>query len=243
MKYKLQKERVTALKTIILPDGRELTYELTRKRVKNINFRAKEDGVVYVSANTRATVSEIERFLTERADFFFKAFERLRSREEKSEINTSAVFWLGREYPVRTVMNSRELAVIDEKEIRVFTRLADDTEYVLSLVRKAVSERFVRLCEELNAQVREELSRRGYTPPPTRITIKDMSTRWGSCSYTRGHISLNIRLAAYPRETVLSVLWHEYAHYWHHDHSKNFYKFLLDLYPEYFKWNDLLKAK
>lgn len=211
--------------------------------MRNINFRAKEDGIVYVSANSRATVTQIENFLKERADFFFGAFERLKKREEKSAINTSSVNWLGKEYPVRIIRNARETAVLDESECRVFTRLCDDADYVLTLIRRAVSERFCALCGELNRQVRDELTRAGLTPPPTRVTIKDMSSRWGSCSYTRGHISVNIRLAAYPRQTVLSVFWHEYAHYWHHDHSKRFYDFLLRFYPEYYKWNDLLKGE
>lgn len=224
-----------------MPSGQTLTYELTRKRVKNINFRAKEDGIVYVSANSRATVAQIEKFLTERADFFLAGFERLKKRGERSEINASSVNWLGKTYPVRAIANSRECAVIDENEIRVFTRMTDDPEYILSLVQKAVSARFCALLNDLNSEVREKLEKSGLTPPPTQITVKDMSSRWGSCSYTRGHISMNIRLAAYPRQTVLSVLWHEYAHYWHHDHSKNFYAFLLKFYPEYYKWNDLLK--
>lgn len=220
-----------------------LTYELVRKRVKNVNFRAKDDGIVYVSANSRVSVKEVERFLTERADFFFGAFERLRAREKRSEINTETVNWLGQEYPVRIIHNARECAVLDEIECRVFTRLGGDGEYVLSLIRRAVADRFAMLCRGLNEEVRAELMRRGLTPPPTHITIKDMKSRWGSCSYTRGHISINIRLAAYPQETVLSVFWHEYAHYWHHDHSQRFYDFLLDMYPDYFRWNDLLKEK
>lgn len=231
------------LKYITLPDGRTLTYELVRKRVKNVNFRAKDDGIVYVSANSRVSVKEVERFLTERADFFFGAFERLRAREKRSEVNTETVNWLGQEYPVRIIHNARECAVLDEIECRVFTRLGGDAEYVLSLIQRAVADRFAALCRELNEEVRAELQRNGLTPPPTQITIKDMKTRWGSCSYAKGHISINIRLAAYPRETVLSVFWHEYAHYWHHDHSKRFYDFLLRLYPDYYRWNDLLKEK
>lgn len=229
------------MKTITLVSGKTLTYELTRKRVKNINFRPKEDGVVYVSANSRATVREIERYLADRAEFFFKAFEKLWEREKKSNINTRSVSWLGREYPVRIIHNARELALFDESECRVFTRLGDDAEYVLALIQKAVSKRFAELCRELDSEVREELSRSGLTPPKTLITIKDMKSRWGSCSYTRGHISINSRLAAYPRGTVKAVFWHEYAHYWHHDHSAAFYDFLREHYPEYFKCHDFLK--
>lgn len=230
------------MKTITLPDGQTLTYELTRKRVKNVNFRAKEDGIVHVSANPRVTVREIENFLIQRADFFLDAFDKLRERENKSSVNTESVNWLGREYPVRIIQNAREIAVFDETECRVFTREKDNNEYILLLIQRAVNERFLELCREINAEVRAELAENDLSAPPTQITIKDMKTRWGSCSYTRGHISINIRLAAYPRETVKSVFWHEYAHYWHHDHSRAFYAFLERYYPEYYKWNNLLKG-
>ncbi len=228
------------MKTLKLGGGRELTYELTRKSVKNINFRVKADGIVYVSASRAVPVGRIEELLAERADFLLNAAERLRERDNRNEIENS-VRWLGREYPIRIIQGARETALLEQGECRVFTRHGDDWEYVGRLIRQAQAARFAELCRELDAEVRRELSAAGLTPPPTRISIKDMSSRWGSCSYTRGHISINFRLAAYPRETVLSVFWHEYAHYWHHDHSARFYAFVKRFFPEYDKWNGLLK--
>ena len=229
------------MEIIRLPDGRELRYELTRKRVKNINFRAKENGIISVSASAKVSKRHIEQCIIERADFFFDAFERLKSRERVSEISTKSIRWLGKELPVRVVLNSREIAVLDEDECRVFTR-DEASENVLRLIESAVAQRFKAVCAELNAQVRNELQSRGLKPPAAEITIKDMKSRWGSCSYTRGHISINLRLAAYPRDTVLSVFWHEYAHFWHHDHSDKFYRFLLEMFPEYHKHNNILKT-
>ncbi len=228
------------IRTVKLPDGRELNYALTRKSVKNINFRPKPDGIIYVSANSRASIAEIERFITERAEYFFRAFEEMRAREESREIRTDSVRWLGRDYPVRVIENSRECAVFDEDECRVFTRHPDE-ENIVSLIERAVRLSFCALLTDLNKEVRRVLEEKGFPPPPTQITVKDMRSRWGSNSYTRGHISINIRLAPFPRETILSVLWHEYAHYRYHDHSKRFYDFLLKMYPDYYKWNDLLK--
>ncbi len=228
------------MKTLELGGGRELTYELTRKSVKNINFRVKADGIVYVSASRAVPVGRIEELLAERADFLLNAAERLRERDNRNEIENS-VRWLGREYPIRIIQGARETALLEQDECRVFTRHGDDREYVGRLIRQAQAARFSELCRELDTEVRRELSAAGLAPPPTRIFIKDMSSRWGSCSYTRGHISVNFRLAAYPRETVLSVLWHEYAHYWHHDHSARFYAFVKRFFPEYDRWNGLLK--
>lgn len=226
------------MNTVKLPDGREIRYELTRKRVKNVNMRVKADGVVYVSANTRVSVKRIEEILTERAEFIFRAAEQLKSRDERSEITAENLRWLGKEYPVRVIRNLSERVALEENELRVFTAHPEEAQEML---KQWVSERFSELITELNDEVRGALQDAGLTPPPTRISIKDMKTRWGSCSYTRGHISINVRLMAYPRETVLSVLWHEYAHYWHHDHSARFYSFVERFYPEYRRWNGLLK--
>ncbi len=228
------------MKTVRLPDGREISYELTRKRVKNINFRAREDGIVAVSANSGVSVKQIEDFLVQRADFFLKAFEQIQKRARENNKNARIVRYLGRDYPVRVIENSREIAVIDDNECRVFTKSADE-DYIAQLREQAVLTRFAVLCRELDSEVREHLREKGLTPPPTRISIKDMKSRWGSCSYTRGHISINSRLAAFPRETILSVFYHEYAHYWHHDHSNNFYRFLLEIYPDYYAHNSVLK--
>lgn len=228
------------MKTIKLPNGREISYELTRKRVKNINFRAREDGIVAVSANSRVTVRQIEEFLVQRADFFFKAFEQLQKRARENNTNSRLVRYLGRDFPVRVIENSREIAVLDENECRVFTKSADEN-YIAVLVKKAIITRFAALCRELDSEVRERLREKGFEPPPTRISIKEMKSRWGSCSYTRGHISINSRLAAFPRDTILSVFYHEYAHYWHHDHSNKFYSFLLEIYPDYYVHNSVLK--
>lgn len=224
--------------TLKFPDGSEVLYELTRKPVKNINLRVKEDGSLRISASPRVSVRRIEQFIIDEQDFIRRAQQRIRSRNEHSDIRADVFRWLGREYPVRVISSSRECAVLEQNEMRVFTRFPERAE---ELLRKWNADNFVELCRTLNSEVREALISSGLTPPPTVITIKDMKSRWGSCTPAKGHISLNIRLAPYPRQTVLSVVWHEYAHYWHHDHSERFYAFLDEHFPEYRQWNSLLK--
>lgn len=228
------------MKTLTFPDGSEIIYELTRKPVRNINLRVKEDGTLRISANSRVSVKRIEDFIISEQDFIRRATARLAQRRSESEITHDRLRWLGREYPVHIISSSRECAVLEQEEIRVFTR-HPEPEHIQFLLRSFLADSFTQLCRELNDEVRSALISRGLAPPPTQITIKDMKSRWGSCTWTKGHISINFRLAAYPRETVLSVFWHEYAHYWHHDHSERFYAFLDKHFPEYHKWNSLLK--
>lgn len=222
------------------PDGSGIYYELTRKPVKNINLRVKEDGSLRISANSRISLARIEAFIISEQAFIQKAIARINERAGQTPLSAEKVIWLGKEYPVRIISSSRECAVLEPQEIRVFTRRTSPQD-IAGLLQHWLSDSFAKLCRELDSEVRSALISRGLTPPPTVVTIKDMKSRWGSCAWSRGHISINIRLAAYPRQTVLSVFWHEYSHYWHHDHSERFYAFLIGNFPEYRKWNGILK--
>ncbi len=228
------------MKTLKFPDGSEIQYELTRKPVRNINLRVKEDGTLRISANSRVSAARIEEFIISEQGFISRALDRIKARSEKSASTAELLKWLGAEYPVRVFSSSRECAVLEQQEMRVFTR-DPQPEHVQKMLRGWLAENFTQLCRELNDEVRRSLEESGLKPPPTRIAIKDMKSRWGSCTWAKGHISINFRLYAYPRDTVLSVFWHEYAHYWHHDHSARFYAFLEEHYPEYRRWNSLLK--
>lgn len=227
------------MNTLKFPDGSEISYELIRKPVKNLNLRVKEDGTLRISANSRISLRRIEEFIISQQAFIMRAVSRFRERAAENEISDH-MRWLGQDYPVRVIQNSRECAVLEQDEFRVFTRVPGE-EHVRRLLEVWLCENFTQLCRELNEEVRSSLVRSGLTPPPTLITIKDMKSRWGSCAWAKGHISINLRLAAYPRNTVLSVFWHEYAHFWHHDHSPRFYAFLQEHCPDYRRWNSLLK--
>lgn len=69
---------------------RKITYELTRKKVKNINLRIKPDGTVHVSASTAVTIAVIERFIRERADFILGAIDKFNAKNENRKPFLSA---------------------------------------------------------------------------------------------------------------------------------------------------------
>ena len=63
----------------ILPDG-SITYELYRKRVKNMNLRVTTSGVVRVSAFPRVPLGMIEEFICRHRAFIEKALQNRKSR-------------------------------------------------------------------------------------------------------------------------------------------------------------------
>ena len=73
-----------------------------------------------------------------------------------------------------------------------------------------------------------------------RITIRKQKTRWGSCS-SRRNLNFNCLLMLAPPEVLDSVVVHELCHLKEMNHSERFYKEVLRVYPEYWKWHGWLK--
>jgi predicted metal-dependent hydrolase len=65
-----------------------------------------------------------------------------------------------------------------------------------------------------------------------RITIRDTSTRWGSCS-SSGTISFSYRLILAELPIIDYVLIHELAHITHPHHRLSFWARVGEFYPEY----------
>ena len=70
-----------------------------------------------------------------------------------------------------------------------------------------------------------------YELPYTRLTVRRMRTRWGSCS-SKNNISLNSALVFLSDELLEYVCLHELVHTVHKDHSAAFWNALVVISPE-----------
>ncbi|MDD4200455.1 MAG: M48 family metallopeptidase [Eubacteriales bacterium] len=75
---------------------------------------------------------------------------------------------------------------------------------------------------------------------PGRITIRCQKSKWGSCS-GKGNLNFNCLLLMAPMEVMDAILVHELCHLKEMNHSPQFYKEVLQVYPEYRRWHRWLK--
>ena len=90
---------------------------------------------------------------------------------------------------------------------------------------------YIRLAKEMLPRRTAFWSERmGLTP--TQIRITSAQRRFGSCS-SEGHICYSWRLMQYPPEAIDYVVVHELCHRLHMDHSREFWKEVGRVLPDY----------
>ena len=140
-----------------------------------------------------------------------------------------------------------------DREIREFLSKHEkwiETHLAKSEARKRELEKVPKLSpEELQALANEALrvipQRAAHYAPLVgvtygRITIRNQRTKWGSCS-AKGNLNFNCLLMLTPPEVIDSVVVHELCHLKEMNHSDRFYREVLKVFPDYWKWTRWLK--
>lgn len=189
-------------------------------RARRITLRVSGvDGKVTLTLPTRVKTAEALAFAEEKADW-------LRSHlENKADIIRIEH---GSELPIRGVQHivaqgaGRKIAIENGQILvpgpadRVGTRLGASLKAMARDTLAAASDRFA-----------QDLGR-----TYSRLTLRDTTSRWGSCT-AQGGLMYSWRLILAPPTVLDYVAAHEVAHLAEMNHSQAFWTLVKDLYPEY----------
>jgi predicted metal-dependent hydrolase len=228
----------------IVLNGREIAYELVRKNVKNINLRIRSDGSVYLSANEKIPLSTITGFLYKKTDFILAAldkYEELRKYADgkRSYLSGESFRYLGKELRLIVSQGKND---IESDGVYLYLTVADISD--TDAKRKLVEKWFDKQCRELFPKIINEIYPifRKYDVPEPKLTIREMTSRWGSCQPKSGIITLNKRLIETPRSCIEYVVMHEFIHFRQPNHSKHFYDLLSTLMPDWRARKNILES-
>lgn len=209
----------------------DIAYELTKKRVKNGNLRVHPDGSVHVSIPQRSPLAFADELVRQRAGWITRARERLAAHRPAVPASGGTFRLFGE--TCRLELLPGKPARLERNDDRLCGTLPDpaDTAAVIALLRRFVEQtcrpvfeasldRMLTLAAPLN------LSR-------PELHMRWMTSRWGSCTMTKGKITLNWALAGAAPADIDAVMLHELVHLRHPDHSAAFYRTLYALMPDY----------
>lgn len=217
-------------------DGTNISYTLEYKPVKNLNLRVRKNGSIYVSANESVSPQKVDEFVLRRASYIFYALKQFEEflglKSRPKEFVSGETFYIqGRGLRLKVIEGSKES--IGSDGIYIFLNLKDASDF--SKKQQMVTRFLYQQCrdvfEEVIAQTYPPFQKYGVAHPTLRI--REMDTRWGSCSPKIGVITLNSRLIEAPRNCIEYVIMHELCHFVHPNHSKQFYMFMTMFMPDW----------
>ena len=229
---------------VISLDGRIVAYELERKKVKNINLRIRSDCSVYLSANNRIAESVIEEFLHKKSSYILLALDKYteiaKYAYNKHSYATGESFrYLGKD--LRLFITQGKNGVSTDGVYLILS--VSDIDNV-ELKKKLIGRWYDEQCRKVFMEIIAETFRvfKKYNVAMPRLSLRDMTSRWGSCQVKKGVITLNKRLIETPRDAIEYVIMHEFTHFLYQNHSYKFYEMLTTLMPDWKARKNLLEA-
>ncbi|MCA1926374.1 MAG: M48 family metallopeptidase [Thiobacillus sp.] len=183
-----------------------------RRRTLGLTVTAQE---VRIHAPVWTPRDEIETYVLRQHDWLMRAWHKMQARAPRgAAAREMAITYLG-----QTLRLELHVALFREacRQGRVLHLYAEPGADPHQLARDWL----IRRAERLLAWRLQRLARR-LGRMPSRFTLSDARTQWGSCT-RRGHIRLNWRLAQAPLSLIDYVAAHELAHLVHLDHSPRFW--------------------
>lgn len=224
------------IKTISI-NGKEFHCELKRQRRHSITAHIRRDGVIEVKAPLLYRESDMLAFLNQHRRWIFNHLDRLQNadNQQKKYVSGEIHHYLGEKYTLQVVESNTNSVKIEGNSLIVNSKSPEIVEKLLNNWYKNQAKTvFSELLPPIIGKFRK------YNVAPTKIGIRDMRSRWGSCS-RKGHISLNLQLIKLPENCIRQVMIHEMCHLVYFDHQAGFYALMTEMMPDWKLWKKQLK--
>ena len=205
-----------------------ITYTLVTKQVKNINMRISSKGEVVVSANPFVPMDKIDDFVSSKVSWIVKHQKSMQERSQKSIIDDKHIVLFGNSLKIRKTTGKYNHVSYDKDTLYVQCREQADPE-------KVIRQFLDKLCRDVFLDIATLTFRSlsDYHLEFPDVKIRDMKSRWGSCTPAKNSITLNRKLIHYPFEFIEYVVLHEFVHFIQPNHSKAFYNIIENYMPDY----------
>ncbi len=232
-----------------------MTYQLTTKNIKSITLRVDKNGIVKVSAPRRVSRDRIDDFVAKHSEWIESKLQKI-PKYADNEI----VEYFGESYILQvriaqknSIIESQNLFGEKTLDIAIKAQSAEmiariqsannygridkiQSEQIKKLIFKWYRQKSQSLIDSIIARYKSAINRE-----VARITLREMSSKWGSCNYTKARISLNVALFSKPQICFEYVLLHELIHLIHPNHGRGFYAMLDSLMPHWREVKALLR--
>ena len=213
-----------------------IRYTVVRsdRRNKTLTITIDPGNGVRVLVPSRTPNAEIEAIVRKRAGWILRKLAEERPEPQPRRFATGEkLYYLGRELPlvVQLTTGGPPSVSLDADSFRIVCpgglQEEDRTAAIKHVLLGWYRERAAGLLRE---SVERWQPKVGVSP--SRISIGDQKTRWGSCS-SKGSLRFNLRLAMVPEALIDYVAVHELCHLLEANHSAGFWQQVHRVMPDF----------
>jgi len=182
--------------------------------------------------------NEVMEFLDLKKDWILQTseyYQRLRNEYGEENLKLNTIAFLGKRYNLKITKDVGTSVIVSDNlkcitfHVNNMRRYKDDVKrWYSSQTGKIVAKRLNQIMV-MNPEL----------PPYKKVTVRHQHSKWGSCS-KNGNLNFNLLLASLPLELIDYVIIHELAHLIELNHSKEFWKIVGVIDPEFQSHRKLL---
>ncbi len=222
-------------------EKRKLNIDVIYRNRKSISLRIIPKEKIEVIAPIKTSKKAIEDLLKKHSNWIEDKLNEFKNYDEnllsKEYVQGESFFYLGdikklKIIKDKNINNKKNYVYIELKGENIEIRTNNcDRDYLRQSLKKWYKLQSENIVMDRITYLRQNsLNFRKINP--SLVKVKEQKKIWGSCNF-EGKIYLNSRLAMLPVEAIDYIIVHEFCHITYLNHSKEFYKLVESILPNY----------
>jgi predicted metal-dependent hydrolase len=216
--------------------GGTIAYSWCHSRRRTLGITVRPDKSVSVRVPLRTPLKVIREFVSARAEWVLKIWKKQDTRppRQQQEYDPGALFrFRGEEIRLKFDSAPRLSIQLHDGVLTISAPEQPSDETVRTVIDGWYRKQAQLIVPERIKECHRMMQAEQIPLPP--VTIRAMTTRWGSYSYRTRRICLNLRLIMMPPECLDYVIIHELCHIKVRHHGPDFWRMVARYVPDYLK--------
>lgn len=208
------------MKTIQVQQQNFIVNIIYKKSNKRIYLRVK-GAIIEITTPYKLSDYTISDMISTNYNSIMKIMQQNQKIEDK-------IHFLGQEYTLVIKEDCCPLVYIQGNELIVELPKKNDLNVI-----KLTSLFYNEALENIVKKNIKEIQNKFHLSQEITFKFKNVKGYFGECFPKRNLVILASRLAKYDIVYIMSVIYHELAHFYHPNHQEGFYSYLENLFPNY----------
>jgi predicted metal-dependent hydrolase len=211
-----------------------IEFRIVYSKRRTLGISVLPDSSVIIRAPSRASLKTINRIVVEKAAWIIRHRDSYRLKENR-KLNSSLSdgekqLFRGKECLLQITSSGKPFVRFNEDTIEIGLENTADKQAIKRLLYKGYKTEAGKIFPGMLEKALQTHEVQMFRP--SGLVIRSMKSRWGSCS-KKGIITLSTELIKLPDIFISYVIVHELCHLKHHNHGKDYYLLLSELFPEW----------